>query len=361
TLVGTTITPPVFKTSQASQLTQASSPTNFLGGIDVNTALTNDPSLFSTANDVYRAIITPPPMLYDASGNLTVPNTTGYGASPPTDDSTIANVRLYNMASLIITVNGTTVTAQEFAGDGTLQNSSTYAAAVTATPSTMYDQREGKNISVTNIDISKLAGLATDDNFQGVVYVNQVAASNGNVAIRLTNASSTPAKAATSSSEAVGFTLATNGPIYIQGDYNSSTPSNPSVILGDAVTALSSGWSDTNSSQPVGSRVASGSVTINAAIMTGNTPTTLASATSPATSGGAQNLVRFLEDWTGKSVTLNGSLGRLFDSKYFTGAYRGSNYRTPTRNIIFDTNLAKTTPKGAPSVKSFSRGAFFSY
>ena len=355
TLVGTTITPPVFKTSESSQLSQAAAPTNFLGGIDVATALANDPSLFTTANDVYRAIITPPPHLYDSSGNLTVANTHDYGSLPPTDDSTIANVRLYNMASVIITVDGSTVTAQQFAADGTLQTS-IYSNAVTSTPGTLYDQREGKNISVTDIDVSKLAGLATDDTFQGVVYVNQVGASAGNVAVRLINASSTPSRAATSSSEAVGFTVATNGPLYIQGDYNKNTPTNPSVILADAVTSLSAGWSDTNSSQTATNRVASADTTINAAIMTGNTPTS-----TTATSGGAQNLVRFLENWTGKTVTLNGSLGRLFDSKYFTGVYKGSNYVTPTRNIVFDTNLAKTTPKGAPSVKSFSRGAFYTY
>jgi len=366
TLVGTTITAPVFKTSEASQLTQAQAPTNFLGGLDVSSALTNSPSLFANANDVYRAIITPPPQLYKADGTLGTFNSVDYPTAPSTqqDDSTISNVRLYNMASVIVTVSadGKSVSVKEFAADGSLVDApASYTNAISTTPATMYDQREGKNVTVTNVDIGQLSALANDDNFQGVVYVNQTGASTGTNAIRVINAQSTPAKAATASSEAGGFTLATNGPLYIQGDYNSATPNNPSVILADTITALSAGWNDANSTQLAASRMASGSVTINAGIMTGNTPTTLATATSPATSGGAQNLVRYLENWTGQTVTLNGSLGRLFDSKYFTGAYRGSNYLTPTRNIIFDTNLAKTTPKGAPSVKSFSRGAFFSY
>ncbi len=362
---GVTFVAPTFMTSQSSQLTMNAQPTNFLGGVDAASVQSANPTLFPTTNDVYRSIITPPPYLYnDSTGALTSPNSTDYGTTtPPADDSTVANVRLYNMASLIITIDGTNVNVEEVTSNGTISTSTTYGSAVSA-PTTLTDQREGKVISVTNIDISQLMGLQTDDNFQGVVYINQKDASGGQVAVRLINGASTPQKTATSSSEAVGFTVATNGPLYIQGDYNSATPTNTSVVLADAVTALSAGWSDANSTAatPYG-RPASADLTINAAILTGSTPTTLATATSPATSGGAQNLVRYLEDWhtASRTVTLKGSLGRLFDSKYFTGAYRGSNYVAPTRNIIYDTNLSTSNPKGAPSVKSFSRGAFFAY
>jgi hypothetical protein len=376
---GVTFVAPQFMTSQGSQLTPSTQPINFLGGVDVASVQSGNATLFPTINDVYHALITPPPYLYNDTTNYAASslgstngtqNHVDYGSgTPPSDDATVANVRLYNMASLIVTLDsvGKVSNIEEVMSDGSINitdAATNYGGAVNSTTSTMTDQREGKVITVTGIDVGALGALAGDPNFQGVVYVNQQGASNGNVAIRLYDGAKTPQKAATDSSEAVGFTVATNGAVYIQGDYNSLTPTNTSVILADAVTALSNGWSDAASGtgHPT-DRVATADMTINAAILTGSTPTTAANASAPATSGGAQNLVRYLEDWHSgnHTVTLNGSLGRLFDSKYFTGAYRGSNYVAPTRNIIYDTNLATSNPKGAPSVKSFSRGAFFNY
>jgi hypothetical protein len=71
------------------------------------------------------------------------------------------------------------------------------------------------------------------------------------------------------------------------------------------------------------------------------------------------------------SLTLNGSLGQLFTSKYFSGAFApgiqshlsGSNnyvYIQPrTRNFNYDTGFKNRTPAGAPTTTGFTRGDFF--
>jgi hypothetical protein len=108
---------------------------------------------------------------------------------------------------------------------------------------------------------------------------------------------------------------------------------------------------------------------INAAILTGNTPTTAAFA-----SGGAQNLVRMVEDWfdPNLTLTLNGSLGQLFTSKYFTGPYRGNGFQVglgdlndriylqPTvRNYDYNASLSSSPPAGTPRTTAFYRGNYF--
>jgi hypothetical protein len=238
-------------------------------------------------------------------------------------------------------------------------------------------------------------------NYNGVVYIYdntpQGATING---IRIADATTTPAYN-DQNGNPLGFTVVSNNGVYVQGDYNTtpitvaglSVP-NPSAIMGDAVTALSQGWNMTNEAtmQPISSREATASaptqvfgvnpasggtangMTVDAAILTGNTPTT-----ATTNSGGAQNLVRMIEDWfypdplhngTGMALTLNGSLGQLFSSKYFSGAYApgiqaglgaGSRvYIQPrTRNVNYDSNLKQRTPAGSPSTTGFARGDFF--
>jgi hypothetical protein len=115
-------------------------------------------------------------------------------------------------------------------------------------------------------------------------------------------------------------------------------------------------------------------MTVNAAILTGNTPST-----STLNSGGVQNLVRMIEDWydpnptgSGMALTLNGSLGQLFTSKYFTGPYLGNGvqaslpaandriYLQPkSRNFNYDTGFKSRLPAGSPTTTNFARGDFF--
>jgi hypothetical protein len=147
-------------------------------------------------------------------------------------------------------------------------------------------------------------------------------------------------------------------------------------ILGDAITAVSQGWTVTKANtQLIAGRISnadgtSNTMTINAAILTGNTPSS-GSGSTAINSGGVQNLVRMIEDWfaPGDTLTLNGSLGQLFTSKYFTGNYVGNGpqanihdkvYVQPTiRNFNYDINLRDRQPAGTPTTTNFARGDFF--
>jgi hypothetical protein len=84
-----------------------------------------------------------------------------------------------------------------------------------------------------------------------------------------------------------------------------------------------------------------GGVKINAGLLTGNAGSTCSKFTS---NGGAQNLVRYQEDWSGVKVTFYGSIGRLFQSTQFTKPFTGPGkvYMPPkNRNFDFDENLQK--------------------
>ena len=82
-----------------------------------------------------------------------------------------------------------------------------------------------------------------------------------------------------------GLTVATARPLYVLGDYNELDPAylntnnttftRPASLVADAITILSDSWSDENSSNAVGSRIAS-PTTVNAAFLTGVVETTTA-------------------------------------------------------------------------------------
>ena len=354
TPIGGALIPPVFGTSQASQLETLSEPENLLGGIDAAEMMARRPDLFPTENDVYRASILPPPDKTDEypTANLLLG-----------DDPTINVSRMYTRAGLIVTVNtnGTVVFTKP---DGTDVTASYPAVVVGSANSDMYDQRETKNVKVTTVDISVLMTALQSNyspganDFNGSIYFN-LKQSNATTprAIRLINAQNVYGR------KGNGTTVATNGGVYVKGNYNTTSPAlpdgstNPATIMGDQITALSNGWNDANAASPITSRVASGSLNINAGILTGNT-----SADAVTFSGGVQNLVRYLENWNGKTVTVFGSLGRLFESKSFHSPFQqpGVVYGKPTaRNFTFDASLVKHPPAGSPTTTAFSRGSFF--
>jgi hypothetical protein len=114
-------------------------------------------------------------------------------------------------------------------------------------------------------------------------------------------------------------------------------------------------------------------MTIDAAILTGNTPTNT-SVSPEIKSGGAQNLVRLIENWYsdphGLELSITGSLGQLFSSDFFQGAWPGTGnyaalgnnpaYLQPhQRNFSYDLNFQQRTPAGSPTTTSFHKGNFF--
>jgi hypothetical protein len=194
--------------------------------------------------------------------------------------------------------------------------------------------------------------------------------------------------------------------VYIQGDYNShmiTVPGvavpvyNPTAVMGDAVTALSTNWDITHQQTTTNTTAAiealtnrepslpaadNDVMTLNTAILTGNTPSagTGANPLTDYNSGGAQNLVRMIEDWyppqasdgQNLTLTLNGSVGQLFTSKYFTGHYTGNAplaalnnnpayTQPPTRDFDYDTGFKERAPAGSPSTTTASRAGTSSF
>jgi len=297
-----------------------------------------------------------------------------------TDPDAFAKRRMSNKAGIDVDINGSTITV-------TTQNGTTLTAAQTTAikaaispVSTIYDQREGKNMDVNTVDISALkttinAGIT---GFNNVLYIkNSTTTGTNPKAIRLKNGGVLPTN---------GLTVASENPVYIQGDYNTGTTANsnvvpanangnddntasptatgytrkPAAVMADAVTLLSNSWSDANSSLSLSNRVATNS-TYNVAIMAGFMPSGYqpASGAQYGYSGGANNFARFLEDWDGNYCTYYGSMVELYQSKVATGKWdTGVIYRPPLRRWNFDTNYSSVAPPGSPDAISWSRGTW---
>ncbi|MBN1919465.1 MAG: hypothetical protein JW889_16330 [Verrucomicrobia bacterium] len=204
---------------------------------------------------------------------------------------------------------------------------------------TFYNFREGKTVSVTQIDVAMLRESGKMP-ANGILYVSDYRNFGGTKqdAVRLVNGTQLPDG---------GLTVVTDNPLYIQGDYN-TVNQQPASVMCDAVNILSNNWKDSNSAKSLSSRVASNTA-INAAIAAGNTVTT-----EGQYNGGVENMPRFLETWSGKTLTYRGSLAALWQSETATGdwIYGSPVYEAPNRNWGYDQSLADPAkaPPGMPSV-----------
>ncbi|MBI3637091.1 MAG: hypothetical protein HY216_12920 [Candidatus Rokubacteria bacterium] len=166
-----------------------------------------------------------------------------------------------------------------------------------------------------------------------------------------------------------GLTVASQNPVYIRGDYNTKdTDGNtrtdttpvakqiPAGVLADAVTVLSNNWvtnnSDTKGDQITSKRVAT-DTTVNAAFATGPSKESV----SGQGNGQLENLIRFLEDWSGgKYLHYKGSLVALWHSQQATGPWNGTYYSPPRRDWAYDTLFDTSPPPGTPSGVLTQRG-----
>jgi len=222
------------------------------------------------------------------------------------------------------------------------------------------------------------------------------------------NASNNCAQTAASPTGCGGFTVGSENPVYIQGNYNSNcytaggsdcTPGNANIdqtwnagpepihaaaaVIADAVTVLSNNWQDAgvsgglysgslqNPTNPGGQ--SSPAVTPNriavttyyrAAIAAGKNIAFTNTAQNPefafGMDGGIHNFLRFLEDWGGQasqqSLNYKGSLVSLYYATYATGTFKCCNlvYNPPNRNYVFDPLFAQpqNLPPGTPMFRN---------
>ena len=115
-------------------------------------------------------------------------------------------------------------------------------------------------------------------------------------------------------------------------------------------------WSDANAGSSLSSRIAA-NTTVNSAFLAG-----IVASNGSYYSGGVENFPRFLEDWSNRTFTYNGSMVVMYPSKYATGFWGGNNntYSPPNRNWAFDLNFMDATklPPGTPQVSAMVRAGW---
>jgi hypothetical protein len=171
-----------------------------------------------------------------------------------------------------------------------------------------------------------------------------------------------------------GFTVASEQPVYILGNYNANAagfgdPHSEAAVLGDTVTLLSNNWSDLaslNSPATIAGRVAATSY-YRVAIATGKNmnfaqPAFAGVPQDFGTDGGVHNFLRYLEDWSPATLNYRGSMVSLFYSQYATGVFKccGTVYNAPTRQYAFDLDFLDLSklPPGTPKFRDVDNVGF---
>jgi hypothetical protein len=183
-----------------------------------------------------------------------------------------------------------------------------------------------------------------------------------------------------------GFTVASENPVYVQGNYNSDVTDpfwgNPppavqpdiahaaAAVIADAVTVLSNNWSDTNSMlNPLNlaGRAPNVPTYYRMAIAGGKNINFLQPAGTGqdfGTDGGVHNFLRYIETWGGSGgLYYRGSLVSLYYSQYATGTFKCCNlvYGPPPRFYYFDNAFLDPTklPPGTPMLQDVVNLTYF--
>jgi hypothetical protein len=410
---GSGFTTPNFAKSNASLTLSDSPPAQvapylpFGWNLSLNSSITG---VGTTNNDSYHEIVEPPVAGTDPVANVRYYNQPGFRIviNPDTyaSDGTVTSVGAIDVYAVNSNNVATAITGAD-KNKITGNNGSGSSTTVLNRSNALYDAREGSAVKVTNVDISQmitnmvsLKDASNNYYWTGLVYITDLGArslyADGTVkragvsapvtvnnvttwttkrALRLVNGYALPACPSGAINCTNGLTIVSDNPIYIQGDYNTASsstapPSNsgtytdpdagsyvrkPAAIIADAVTILSNAWAsggDARSSGALSARVAS-NTTVNAAIVAGIVPSS-----SAGYSGGGENFIRLLEDWTGKSLCYYGSLVELYKSAQAIGRWNGDAvtvYVPPTTNKFYydDTTFSGGSPPGRLTVAAY--------
>jgi hypothetical protein len=175
---------------------------------------------------------------------------------------------------------------------------------------------------------------------------------------------------------ASGLTVASENPVYVQGNYNATTlataePNVPAAIIADAITLLSNNWNDALSFEaPTSATTRNGTTTgyrfaavagkgVSFPYCGGNCANPAGAPTANpgflyGTDGGVGNFLRLLEDWNiaGVSINYRGSLISLFTSRQAIGTFKFNTnvYNFGTRVFTFDDDFLTPSllPPGTP-------------
>ncbi|MBI2104362.1 MAG: hypothetical protein HYT90_02100 [Candidatus Omnitrophica bacterium] len=231
-----------------------------------------------------------------------------------------------------------------------------------------YNNREGKHVRMTTIDLRKLAGHFDADGdgaedppgrngnrFTNRLPANGLLYANG----RTTPATHQPGIRLIRGAEiarAGGLTVVSPVPVYLQGDYN-TVGKKPTAVIADAVNLLSNNWRDPTSLSRLSSRTAA-TTTVNTAFIAGITDT------SPGRyNGGLENYPRLHENWSSRELRITGSFVSLWNSQIATGRwqYGDPQYTAPVRRWSYETSFADGTnlPPFTPWAVEITKGAWW--
>ena len=332
--------------------------------------------IFDGTHDAYSSTLNLP-----VGGDNSSSNVNQILQLPPAGESNtspLAVSRFYNKADMIVIISDTNMTVSSGPDLGTniVVSSNAWSQFLVDT-NLIFNPRENSYVRTTQIDVSRFKTWAENatnpitpyllgKSTINIVYVDDkrtptAVGPGGTVVpvepgVELINGQQLPN---------AGLTVATPDPVYVVGDYNTTsdganfsrsvnttTFTRPASILGDSINVLSTAWSDANSFLGLSSRVAA-DTTVNAAFLTGIVPTG-----NGFYSGGVENLPRFLENWSGKNFYYNGSMVVMLNSQIATAPWGSANtYSPPARHWAFDVNFLDQTklPPGTPQVLFLNR------
>jgi len=320
-----------------------------------------------------------------ASGNYANSNITAYVQDPNNTTRLTQIPYNTNTISSYLTTNGYTTNYTTNVTSKTKNGKTTYTTNITvsgtspitstayntnwfysfATNTSFYDYREGKTVQAVQLNVGALnswingAGSTYNtelynDTGQYIdsvyIYNNAPSTSTSLPSVRVANGSVLPSQ---------GLSVVTPDPLYVLGNYNATgaalgttntASSVPAALMADAVTILSTSWSDSwNASTSLNTRNA-GSTTVDAATLEGIVESTKVGSTKYY-SGGVENFLRLLENWSGDTLTYNGSIVVMFDSLHATNFWQtpGNYYNPPTRKWGFDVKYS-TSQNNLPPI-----------
>ncbi|MBZ5648630.1 MAG: hypothetical protein LAN37_15580 [Acidobacteriia bacterium] len=177
-----------------------------------------------------------------------------------------------------------------------------------------------------------------------------------------------------------GFTVASENPVYVQGNYNAVDNTWPkgsnAAVIADAVILLTNNWwnldslkypnyENSNAGTPPLAR-AGVTTYYRLAIATGKNKLFAqpgwGAAEDFGTDGGVHNFLRYLEDMGNATMWYKGSMVSLYYSQYAVGVFKCCNvvYTAPTRQYSFDVNFLDPNqlPPGTPKFRDVENVGF---
>jgi hypothetical protein len=171
-------------------------------------------------------------------------------------------------------------------------------------------------------------------------------------AVKIVNGKNLTALGTCPGSVPCGLTIASENPVYLQGDFNANSsgggfndPHVATSIAADAVTLLSKNWNDVNSfsyNLYVSSAPRSALTTYyRTAVLAGkgvSFPQPSGTGNDFGTDGGVHNFLRFMESWTGQALNYRGSIISMYYDRAGSGVYKCCTtvYSPPSRVLNFD-------------------------